>query len=51
MSHLGTEETPFDEGETVFGVLGFGWVGGVFWFALGLLLFFSPHHAVFPSLQ
>ena len=55
MSHLGTEETLLDEGETASGlgcVLGcwFWFLFGVV-FGLGLLVFFSPHHVVFPSLS
>ena len=53
MSHLGTEETLFDEGETASGLWGcFGfwfWFLFVFCLVLGLLVFFSPHHVVFPS--
>ena len=53
MSHSSTEETLLDEGETASGlwwvlVLGFGFCL-VFLFGLGLLVFFSPHHVVFPS--
>ena len=54
MSHPGTEETLLDEGESASGP---GWRFGFwFWFlfggfclVLGLLVFFSPHHVVFPS--
>ena len=53
MSHPGTEETLVDEGETASGlwcvlVLGLVFVW-CFCLVLGLLLFFSPHHVVFPS--
>ena len=49
MSHPGTEETLLDEGETASGLW---WCFGSwlrFLFGFGLLVFFSPHHFVFPS--
>ena len=45
MSHLGTEETPFDEGEAAFGfwgVLVLGWACVVFLFGFGVAFVLFP---------
>ena len=54
MSHPGTEETLLDEGESASGLwwrfgFWFWFLFGVFVWFLGLLVFFSSHHVVFPS--
>ena len=56
MSHPGTEETLLDEGESASGPwwrfgFWFWFLFGGFCLVLGLLVFFSPHHVVFPSLS
>ena len=51
MSHPSTEETLLDEGKRPLALWFGAWFGFclVLLFGLGLLVFFSPHHGVFPS--